>query len=101
MTLMDRLRKLSLPALFAFAALFGVLVLQSSHHHQDPTSDHQHRSDCSVCSWQQTSSNATNTPSPVVGFLPFVFFILLLFSPFTYSTFCLSIPGRSPPQQLL
>lgn len=91
---MNPLRKhlLSL-AILSFLAFFSVLVVEGPHHHGNLES----KDDCSVCSWQQTGSQAPSAPTPPQLFQALLFAVLFTFSPVYFSTFFISPSGRSPP----
>ena len=83
---------------FVLCAFLSVLTLETSHHHG--LLEGQDR-DCSVCSWQQTGSQAVSTSIfPVL--LPALMVFALFFPVSIYSSFTFISPrGRSPPLNLL
>ena len=78
-------------------AFLTLLSLETSHHHGAL----EDNDNCSVCSWQQTSPSTTAFVSPFLAFVALFFAMLFTFSPSPFSLFFLSIPGRSPPKNLL
>ena len=93
-SLRGKLFPLILTILSAFVV---VLILEGAHHHGAL----ENSQDCSVCGWQQTGSQAPNTPvPPILSFTPAfsLLFTLILFH-FSYISF--PSLGRSPPLNLL
>ncbi len=81
------------------AVFLSVLTAGSAHSHGKVKDGDDH---CSLCSWQQTGSQAPSTPTPpTVPFYLLVFLLLFTFEFLHFSPICLSLPGRSPPQILL
>lgn len=78
-------------------AFLTLLAVETAHHHGAAEAT----DNCSVCSWQQTSPTTAAFVSPFLGFVGLFFSILFAFNPSPFSLFFLSIPGRSPPQNLL
>ncbi|HUO58125.1 MAG TPA: hypothetical protein VMV05_08105 [bacterium] len=88
---------LFLLTLVVLSAFLTVLILEGSHHHGSLESN----GDCSLCSWQQTGSQAPSiSHAPVL--LPILLVFLLFFFQPTYISYTLLFPaGRSPPNHLL
>ncbi len=85
-------------AFVVLAAFLAVLTAESFHHHERAGTKEQ---DCSLCSWQLTSSNATATPVPFFFFYPLLAVFLFTFKPLTLASVSIAPSGRSPPQNLL
>ena len=91
-------KNLFLPTILVFSAFILVLVIESSHHHQDLES----HDDCSICAWQATGSHAPNTPASPSFSMQFLILSLGFTLPlFYFSRFSPAVPGRSPPYILL
>jgi hypothetical protein len=80
---------------FALGILLSILAAESFHHHEGVGAQDR---DCSLCSWQVTSSNATTPVVPILPFFALVAILVLVFKTLTLTSFTLSPRGRSPPQ---
>ncbi len=89
-------RTLCLTAIFSVAVFLTVLTKESNHHYKKGQ-DHN----CSLCSWQLSSSQATVTPVVPFFFCPLLFALLFVFKSPIFSFVSISPSGRSPPQILL
>jgi len=95
---MDFFRKHLFPsAAVLLLAFLTLLAVETAHHHGAI----EETDSCSLCSWQQASPNTATFVSPFLAFVALFFAVLFTFSPSPFSLFYLSIPGRSPPQNLL
>ena len=95
---MSSFRKHLLPlAAMVFLAFSSVLIAEGSHHHWNWES----KDDCSVCSWQQTGSQASSLPTAPALFPILLVFLLLVSESFFFSFNSISPRGRSPPAILL
>ncbi len=83
-----------------FVAFLSVLAAEAFHHHDDGPENHD---DCSLCSWQLTTSQAPSAPAPpVLGYFVSLFFIVVSFTPLFVPAVVSSLnSGRSPPSILL
>ncbi len=94
--------KFSKNQIFAATAIvllsfLSILSVEAFHHHGEMESN----DDCSICSFQLTSSHAPSLPQPPL-LLPFVVvFALFVFSLLFTRIVVVSARGRSPPQILL
>lgn len=96
---MKAIRRYLIPlAVLIGLSFFSVLILEGSHHHQNLES-HQ---DCSLCSWQNTGSQAPSTNIPTILFFFSLFGFLFISTPKFVPSFVSFQPsGRAPPSNLL
>jgi len=85
-------------AFIVLASFLAVMTAQSYHHHEGTGTQER---DCSLCSWQLTSSHATTSPVVPMLFSALSFVFSFSFKPSYFSLFSFPSPGRSPPQNLL
>jgi hypothetical protein len=83
-------------ALLALLAFSTLLAAEGFHHHSQ-----MENQDCSYCSWQQNTSQASSLPAAPLLFPLLLAFVLFVLQSLFISNRFISPSGRSPPSNLL